>query len=429
MIFIKIACHDLFMKELIANKIFKIQYKKRSGLKLSIAELTVWPLLVIGGFIYYSLNYLKWFLFKHGILKSYKPDIFCVSVGNVKIGGTGKSPLCIKIAAAIVNSGGEAAIINRGYLGAVKGLNIISDGVRLLKKIEECSDEAYMEALALIGGKDESERVRNNGGFMDSCERFVTFGENKVIVDKGAAVLTSKRRVESVVHLQSNGFNGICILDDAFQYYRLVKNLNIVVLDYSDPFSNGLTFPAGALRDRISRLGEADIIVISKCPSAAPEDDLKTASIKSVCRRRGFIGNFYKSAVVIKGLYSLKARAASPFSVLKGGRAFVTAGIADNKNFFASIAEEARLNGFDFFCEGFIDHSDYNYSMQRDILNKMKGPGASALITTFKDAVKLQRDIFKDVAVYAVLFDVIIESEESFIAEIINKYKNGSGRV
>ena len=410
------------MKEFIAAKIFKIQYKKRLGLKLSPTELAAWPLLVICGFIYYSLNYLKYFLFKYHILKPYKPDIFCVSVGNIKIGGTGKSPLCIKIASSILNSGCAAAIINRGYLGPVKGLNIISDGVRLLKKIDECSDEAYMEALALLGGKDESVRAENNSRIISSSERFITFGENKVNVENGAAVLTSKRRVESVKHLQSNGFNGICLLDDAFQYYRLVKNVNIVVLDHTDPFSNGLTFPAGALRDRISRLSEADIIVISKCPSAEPVDDRKTVSIKSVCRRSGFKGNFYKSAVEIKGLYSLNDYAAVPFNSLKATRAFVTAGIADNKNFFGSIAKAAELNGFDFFCEGFIDHSDYNDSMQRDIVKKMKSLDASALITTFKDLVKLKRDIFEDIPVYAVLFDVIIEDEARFIGEIVNKY-------
>ena len=412
------------MKEFIAKVIFKIQYKKRYALKLSIAESAAWPLMVAGGFIYYSLNYLKWLLFKYEILKPYQPQIFCVNVGNIKIGGTGKSPLCIKIASTILDSGCNAAIINRGYLGAVRELNVISDGVRLVKKIEECSDEAYMEALALIGGKDESRRRENNRSHIDSCERFVTFGENKVSADKGAAVLTAKRRVEAVAYLQNIRFDGICILDDAFQYYRLAKHLNIVVLDYSDPFSNGLAFPAGTLRDRISRLGEADIIVISKCPSALREDDSKIASIKSICRRRGFSGNFYKSALVIKGLYSINAAAAAPFCALKGRRAFAAAGIADNKNFFASIAKEAQLNGFDFFCQGFIDHSDYNDSMQNSILNKMKNSGASALITTFKDVVKLKRDIFKNIDVYTVLFDIIIDDEKRFIGEIINKYKN-----
>lgn len=417
------------MKEFIASKIFKIQYKKRSGLKLSAAELIAWPILVICGFIYYSLNYLKYFLFKYHVLRSYKPDIFCVSVGNIKIGGTGKSPLCIKIASSILNSGCAAAIINRGYLGPVKGLNIISDGVKLLKKIDECSDEAYMEALALIGGKDESRRAENNRQIISSCDRFVTFGENKVNTEIGAAVLTSKHRVESVKYLQSISFNGICLLDDAFQYYRLVKNINVVVLDYYDPFSNGLTFPAGALRDRIKRLSEADIIVISKCPSAEPVDDRKIVLIKSVCRRAGFKGNFYKSAVEIKGLYSLSDNTSVAFNALKNSRAFVTAGIADNKNFFASIANAARSNGFDFFCEGFIDHNDYNDSMQRDIVNKMKALGASSVITTFKDLVKLKRDIFEGFAVYAVLFDVIIEDEARFIGEIISKYNKETAKV
>lgn len=420
------------LKEFIAKSIFKIQGKKKSGAPLALMEAAVWPVMVVAGFIYYSLNLAKWALYRYGFLTPYRSELFTVSAGNIKVGGTGKSPLIIKLAAALVNSGPGAAVINRGYLGPVKGLNVISDGVRLLKGVGESSDEAYMEALALIGGKDDAARYENNRAVIEASGRLAVFGENMITAEKGSPVLTSKQRVDSVKYLQNTGFDGICLLDDAFQYYRLVKNINIVVLDHKDPFSNGMTFPAGALRDRISRLGEADIIIISRCPSKNPGADPRASIIESVCRRNGFKGNVYRSGIELTGLYSAFDRRKAEFSELAGSRAFMVAAIADNASLFASAVKKARENGFEIFCEGFLDHSGYGEAAQRGITAKMTALGAGSLITTFKDIVKLRRDIFGGRRVYSLLFDLWIEGEEKLINEIkdgYDKFKNEKGRV
>jgi tetraacyldisaccharide 4'-kinase len=420
------------LKELIAKTIFKIQGKKRSGAPLALTEAVIWPALVISGFIYYSLNLVKWALYRYGVLPPYISELFTVSAGNIKVGGTGKSPLIIKLAAALVNSGTPAAVINRGYLGPVKGLNVISDGLRLLKGVDEASDEAYMEALALIGGKDNASRYANNRAVIEASGRLAAFGENKITVEKGAPVLTSKQRIDSVKYLENTGFNGVCLLDDAFQYYRLVKNINIVVLDHKDPFSNGLTFPAGALRDRISRLGEADIIIISRCPSKNLAAGSRSSAIESVCRRNGFKGNIYRSGMEITGLYSAFDDRKAGFSELAGSRAFLVAAIADNASLFAAAAKKARENGFEIFCEGFLDHSGYGEAAQRGIASKMIALGAGSLITTFKDVVKLRRDIFGGRKVYSLLFDLWIEGEEKLLKEIkagYDKFKGDKGRV
>ncbi|HOT77482.1 MAG TPA: tetraacyldisaccharide 4'-kinase [Candidatus Wallbacteria bacterium] len=416
------------MKETIARIIFKIHSKRRAKIKLSLVEALLWPLMAAAGFIYYSLNYLKWALYKFKILPPYVPSIFCVSVGNIKIGGTGKSPIVIKLAGAFANSGRQTAVINRGYLGPVKGLNVISDGERLLKKIEESSDEAYMEAIALIGSKNPSVRAEKNAAIIKNAGCIISFGENKITSEKGSAVLTAKHRVDCVKYLEGEGFKGFCFLDDAFQYYRLIKNINIVVLDYADPFSNGLTFPAGALRDRLARLKEADIVVISKCPLEKSVREKKIGRIKSVCRKYSFAGNFYESGVAIKGLYSIKEEKAFSFEEFKGRRAYLISAIADNRSVSGAIARRASAAGFSCFSEGFIDHADYSEAMQRDIVKKASSLGADFIMTTFKDAVKLRRDIFERIPLYAISFDAWIENESGLILEIRKKYDEFSAR-
>ncbi|HOD39240.1 MAG: Tetraacyldisaccharide 4'-kinase [bacterium ADurb.Bin243] len=414
------------MKEIIARIIFKIHSKIRAGLKLSLLESILWPLMVAAGFIYYSLNYLKWALYTFKILPPFGPSIFCVSVGNIKIGGTGKSPIVIKLAGAFANDGHETAIINRGYLGPVRGLNVISDGERLLKTIEESSDEAFMEALALIGPKDPLARSEKNAAIIKRSGCIVSFGENKITGEKGCAVLTAKQRVDCVKHLEDKGFKGICFLDDAFQYYRLKKNIDIVVLDYGDPFSNGLTFPAGAMRDRLARLEEADVVIISKCPPEKRLREKKVEMIKSICRKYSFTGNFYESGIEIKGLYSIKEEKAVSAKELKSRRAYLISAVADNKSVSAAAGALAKAGGFSYFSEGFIDHAGYREAMQREILRKAASLGADFIITTFKDAVKLRRDIFEEMPLYAILSDAWIENESGLVNEIKKKYETFS---
>ncbi len=416
------ALNKFDFKAKAAKIIFKIQKKLRTGARFSVYEIFLWPLLVIAGFIYYTLNYIKWFLYFYNILKPFAPSLFIVSVGNIKIGGTGKSPLCVKISSALIKAGIEVSVINRGYSGTVKKLNLISDGKKLLKTIGECSDEAYMEALALIGGGSEALRLKNNADYIIGSQYYVVFGGNIINACRGARVLTSKQRVDSVDYLQNTNFKGICLLDDAFQYYRLKRHIDVVVLDYNDPFSNGLTFPAGMLRDRISRLKAADIIIISKCPPGLKTDDRKVKFIKSICVRGGFGGNFYKSQTALSGIYDLNRRMECDFSLLSARRVFAFSALGDNAGFFKLVSEKAAEKKFDLLCEGFLDHKDYSDEEQYAMVEKMKKSGAGVLLTTFKDAVKLKCRIFEKIEIYAAMMDLQIEKEPEFMNEIINSY-------
>ncbi len=409
------------MKEKIARYIIELQKKKKARKDLEFSEFLVWLLLLAASKIYFSLNFLKWLLYKKEILKPKRTAIFTVSVGNIKVGGTGKSPLVIKIASEFLNRSIKTAVINRGYMGPSKKLNIISDGVSLKKDIGECSDEAFMEALALLGGVNRGlgAQIREKS---KSSGNYLTFGENKLSAIFGARVMTSKERVDSIEYLEKIGFEGAAVLDDAFQYYRLIKDVNIVVLEHNDPFGNGMTFPAGMLRDRFSRLAEADIAVISKCPSPGAARGEKYAHIVSTLKKQGFSGEIYASGITVTGAYSENAAEFRSFNEFRGSRVFLFAGIADNASFFSSMQKTAVENGFELFCEGFLDHKQYGADCQAEILRKAAALGADHIMTTFKDVVKLKKEIFSGVSLNSVSFDLWISEEKAFFSSIISRY-------
>lgn len=414
---------DNKMRLQISKKIFLIQNKVKNKITLSISERLFYFFLNLLAGIYYAGNLTKWFLYKAGFLKSHKAGFKVISIGNIKVGGTGKSPLAIKMASRLIDSGFDCALINRGYMGPTSKLNVISDGKKILKNILECSDEAYMQALALAGGIDKDGVFYNSSGNVKASDYFTPFGENKIHASSGAFVMTSRQRVDSINFLEKNKFEGIAILDDAFQYYRLQRDLNIVILDYADPFGGFKTFPAGMLRDRLQHLKEAHILVISKCPYEKFADNSiagceKINQIKNTAFINGFKGNFFYSAIKMTGLYSLNEDKLIEFSDIDGSKVFLFSALGDNSSFFNSFA--GAVSGYSISCSslGFLDHYNYSIENQKEIIEKSKNIGSDIIVTTFKDAVKLNKAIFKNCRIYAARFEVIMNDENNFFEEI-----------
>ena len=411
------------MRSQVTKKIFNVQNKINQGKRLSLVESGIYFLLNIMAGLYYFGNYAKWFLYEHGFFNSKKAEFKVISIGNIKIGGTGKSPLAIKTAACFINSEIECAVINRGYMGPATGLNIISDGREILKKINECSDEAYMEALALIGRDDTQKDFCKPAGIFMESDKFTPLGENKIKRPQGAVVLTSKQRVDSIDYLEKIGFKGIALLDDAFQYYRLKRDLNIVILDYADPFGGFKTFPAGMLRDRPGHLIDADIIVVSKCSLDKIEkkeigDDAGIKKIRKIAAFYGFKGKFFYSAIKMTGLYSLNKNQSVDFSECRNLKFFMFSALADNSGFFKAFAGAVSKYSTVFSSIGFLDHFNYSSDNQKMILEKASQSGSDIIVTTFKDAVKLDREIFKNSKIYAAQFEIVLNDEEKFFEEV-----------
>lgn len=171
-----------------------------------------------------------------------RPDYLKVPVvviGNISVGGTGKTPLLITLALELQKQGFKPGIISRGYGGVTTNYPLAVDGD---SNVAECGDEAFLIA----------ERT--------SCP---------VVVDPDrCAALRALLEAEEV---------DVVLSDDGLQHYRLYRDLEIVVVDGQRLFSNGFCLPAGPLREPVSRLAEATHIVVNG-PASSELAELKGAS-------------------------------------------------------------------------------------------------------------------------------------------------------
>lgn len=161
---------------------------------------------------------------------AYRPGAAVIAVGNVTVGGTGKTPAVIALAQALTDRGHRVAVLSRGYGRGSKGVLVVSDGQGTLASVRESGDEPGLMARRLPGvpvvvGADRSEAARV------AVERF------------------------GVTHL---------VLDDAFQHLRIHRDADLVLMDATRPWGNGWMLPAGPLRDSLAELRRAKAILLSR---------------------------------------------------------------------------------------------------------------------------------------------------------------------
>ena len=270
-----------------------------------------------------------------------------VSVGNLVVGGAGKTPFCLWIAEFLINRGKRPVLLARGYGGrAGRGPLAVSDGEKVLCGPEDAGDEPALIArrihgLPVVVGSD---RYR--------CGQYAV---NELGAD-------------------------CAILDDGFQHQALHRDLNVLLLDGSRPFGNGRLFPMGRLREPPPALSRADLVVFTRWDEredSAPE-------------RSGIGGSFGDRPVVktshrFSGLYSLDGKRALERNELTGAAAMLVTGIA-NPGSFHKTAVRA---GFD--VRGhlrFPDHHKYALGELKAVERRAHACGAQVILTTEKDAVR-----------------------------------------
>jgi tetraacyldisaccharide 4'-kinase len=170
-------------------------------------------------------------LYETGFLKQQNLQCKVVSIGNITVGGTGKTPVTLHVADLLRRMGYKVAVISRGYGGSAgKKAGIVSDGQEIKMTPEEAGDEPYMISLKL----------------------------------KGIPVIVGRDRVKAGRFAIGEFGSDIIVLDDGFQHLGLRRDLNIVLLDSANPFGNGYLLPRGVLREPLSHLGRADAFVLTR---------------------------------------------------------------------------------------------------------------------------------------------------------------------
>lgn len=300
-------------------------------------------LLIPFSLIYALIQYMRAGFYRAGILKSRRLPRPVISIGNITVGGTGKTPAAAYIARFLLAKGVKVAVLSRGYGGTLEGTTaIVSDGVTVLLEPEQCGDEPYLLACTIPG-------------------LMVVIG-----ADRHEAGLLAINRLSPEIF----------ILDDGFQHLRLQRDLDILLLDCTNPFGNGWTLPAGLLREPGSAVARADIVIYTRCPEGGHQSTAIPG--KTVCNARH----------QLSGARPLTEHAPLPFAALQNRKLLAFAGIADPQYFFEGLRAHG-LNLVATIC--FPDHAAYTDAHFSEITSAMQASGADSIITTEKDGVKLKR--------------------------------------
>jgi tetraacyldisaccharide 4'-kinase len=328
-------------------------------------------------------------LYRHRILRERSLGCLVVSIGNLTVGGTGKTPVVEKFARSLQDGGRRVAILSRGYksvkqpflkrlAGKLQGKNeidpprVVSDGRSLLLDSKTAGDEPYMLAANLP--------------------------DIPVIVDKD--------RVKSGKHAIAEFNCDTLILDDGLQYLRLRHRLDIVLVDRWQPFGTERLLPRGTLREPPRNLKRASYIFITKCNGDSNEELIER------------IRRYNRTAEIIecehrpRHLRHLETRAQLPLEALEGKRVGTISAIAVPESFEDGVR---RLGAkIEATCR-FMDHHRFTEQEILTFINCCVESGVDMIVTTEKDAVRFPRLGRLDVPIYFLRVEIgILSNEESF---------------
>lgn len=274
--------------------------------------------------------------------RQFKANATVVSVGNLSLGGTGKTPTVIAICHHLQRSGFQVAVLSRGYAGTMSHAGgVVSDGERIFATVAQAGDEPLLIARKLPGvvvlvGKDRRKTARK------ATEQF------------GCDAL---------------------VLDDGFQYWQLHRDVDLVLLDGERPFGNGWTLPAGTLREPVKHLQRAHALLVQG------EDCV------SLTQMFPFIPCFswQKSPSGIRQIY--RQEIGFEIDRLHGKRVFALAAIARFESFTNTLTQlGAQIVG----TWSLPDHHRYTPDDILDAQRRARDCNAEMILVTEKDAVKLE---------------------------------------
>jgi tetraacyldisaccharide 4'-kinase len=303
--------------------------------------------------VYRAILACRSFFYSH-ISKPGRLPARVISIGNLTLGGTGKTPAVIAVAKHAKRLGLDPVVLTRGYKGRVKGPAFVSRGGETLLGPEEAGDEACLMAEQLSGVP-------------------VIIGRKRFLAGKFALENLDPKIDEAEYHT-------VFILDDGFQHRALHRDTDVLLIDATNPFGNGRLFPEGRLREPLSAMKRADIIVITKSDMAGRISVEST--VQKVRKHNPYAPVFtanHRPVSLVK-----PSGLPTPLDKLMGKDVYVFSGIANPSYFKAMLASKgAEVVRF----KKFRDHHAYR---QSDIDKIIRSAAGMDIITTEKDMVKLR---------------------------------------
>jgi len=346
-------------------------------------------------FVFGGVVKLRFFLYRSRILRDTPLGCRVVVVGNLTVGGTGKTPVVEKMARVMASRGRKVAILSRGYKSKkepffrriLRWLNlasrakprVVSDGKNVLLGAEIAGDEPYMLARNLV-----------------SC---------------GVCVVVDRDRVYAGEYAIRHFGADIIILDDGMQYLPLRGSINLLLVDKTNPFGNGNLLPRGILREPVEHLSRGSYIFLTKSdgnPAPALVEKIRshnpdaeiiecTHQPKRLCAVFGDLPDIELS--------EMKERRVATFS-----------GIATPDKFEEFVRRYGARIAYN---RRFFDHHRFTEKDLEEVFLGAQRAGAEFIITTEKDMVRLSRELKSPLPIYFLRLEIeILSDHDSFEAAV-----------
>jgi tetraacyldisaccharide 4'-kinase len=338
---------------------------------MNFLKIILYPFIPVYAFVIWLRN----FLFDKNIFKSRSVNAKVFSVGNISVGGSGKTPVTIYLTTLLKLAGFKVGVLSRGYGRKSRGYIFVYDGQKFLTTVDKSGDEIYHTAL--------------------DCLVPAAVSENRV---EGAERL-----------INDSGVNAI-VLDDAFQHRWIKRNVDVLVIDQrflteKSFFINNL-LPTGVMREPLSSVKRTDAVIINR--KFMEKKEIPNEFNQYFHGKKIFTG-YYKAI----SFFDLKHNTELSLEDFQGQKSLVVSGIATPFSFL-NVLRQTKVDTQNKLI--FKDHKKYSYDDIQRIRQLFYSTNSHSVVTTEKDAVKLTKFSreMDDIDIYYLKIKFMLDDEEGF---------------
>ncbi|ADQ15551.1 tetraacyldisaccharide 4'-kinase [Halanaerobium hydrogeniformans] len=368
------------MKDNLKSYLKRVIKKEETGKLASITRVV----LLFLSYIYSAASRMRSFAYRNKLMPKKEASVPVISVGNITTGGTGKTPFTAFLLEQLKHKY-SIAVISRGY-GASKDVAepfLIKDGENIYADSAQSGDELFMLA-----------RKTDDVIFIRSADRYQ------------GTVLAEEKGAELI------------ILDDGFQHYQLEREVDVVIIDAEDPFSNNKVLPAGLLREPFSALKRADIFILNHTENV--EHSRVEALKKDINKKSPANRGVFAAKTISEKCISVVGEDINEADFLEEKRVFAFSGIGSPEAFKRTI----ESNGGNLVSyRVFKDHYNYQKEDLLTLVDQYESSKADIILTTEKDAVKLFDfgDMIGELPFYYLTISMQIDDSKKLLEAINEK--------
>ena len=332
--------------------------------------------------IYFVIVKLRNYFFDKNILKSQKVGAQIISVGNLTVGGSGKTPMVIYLSNLIKNEGGHVGVLSRGYGRKSRGYILVSHDGRILTTVEKCGDEMF-----------------------------------HTVKETNLPAAVSENRVNGAIRLIKETGVDTIVLDDAFQHRWIYRDINILIFEQrfllDTGFFNQSLLPEGLMRESFDSIKRADLIIINRKFSEI--SNLPNKLNKFLSNVKVFTA-YYETI----GFVDIKKQIFYNIQDFEGQKSLVVSGIANPFSFINAL-KQTKVDTLKQII--FRDHKNYTLKEVQRIRKEFYDTNSHSVVTTEKDAVKLYKfsKELDDIDIFYLKIQIKLDEEQEFKKYLFNR--------